>query len=165
MSEVSWQPGCPSLPGIYWFDTNIGFFDRSDIGPAILQVSKNSKYYFGDYGSGPLHCYYDEKLMPKARYSHIEQPKEWVKLTSPSVYGKNTRCWVKSPQGYIGFGLLKQDTHGISGTIVWLNHPTEASVSGAWIKPRDNYEFSPVKVPGKKNGTNKSRTKANKRAS
>lgn len=163
MAEAKWEPGTPTLPGIYWFDNGSGFVDRSEIGPAILQITKGTPYYFGDGGCGPLDCYYIEKLMPNAKFANIEQPKQWTKLTSPSDYGKNTRCWVKSPEGYIGFGLLHQDSHGIRGTIVWLNHPNTASASGAWIKPNDNYEFSPVKIPGKKDGSNKKRTKTNKR--
>ncbi len=161
MKKIDWKKGAPKEDGIFWFDPSDGIFD---LGPFVVQVTKHETYLHGDFGGGPLKYYYHEKLFPKAKHARIELPTEetkWQDLTSKN-YDKNTRCWVKTPDGYIGLGMLKPGWHGPGGTIVWLTHPTCASGSGSWITPDYKYMFTPVENPKQNKTKIKRKTKAKK---
>lgn len=150
MSKTIWTPGTPTLPGVYWFDTGHRFDweIKKNRHPMVIQVGKGGgePYMFGDYGSGPLSMYYSEKICPNAVWAHIEQPEEWGDHTV--VKGERGRAWVKHPNGYLGFGLLRPGWHhDVGGTILWLDKPQCASESGGWWKSSEGYQFSAVKMP------------------
>lgn len=150
MAKTIWTPGTPTIQGIYWFDHGRRFEweIKKDRHPSVIQVSKDGSdiHMFGDYGSGPLSMYYNEKFCPDACWAHIEQPEEWGDHTC--IKGDKARAWVKHPDGYIGFGLLRTGWHDdVGGTIVWLTHPQSASESGGWWKSSEGYQFCKVKMP------------------
>jgi len=152
MAKLVWTPGTPTVRGIYWFDTGMrfGWEKKKDQHPFVIQVSEGDSWenihLFGDYGSGSLSMYYSPKMCPTASWAHIEQPEEWGDHTV--IKGERGRAWVKHPKGYLGFGLLKPGWHSdLGGTIVWLDNPNEASVSGGWWKSSEGYKFSAVKLP------------------
>lgn len=150
MAKIIWTPGTPTVPGIYWFDHGRRFDweKKKDIHPSVIQVSKDGKdiRLFGDYGSGPLYMYYHAKACPDACWAHIAQPDEWTDHTC--IKGERARGWVKSPQGYVGFGLLRPGWHDdVGGTIVWLTHPQNGSDTGGWYKSSEGYQFCAIKMP------------------
>jgi len=153
MAKTIWTPGVPTLRGIYWFDHGRRFDweKKKHRHPSIIQVGRDVEtiddiFLFGDYGSGPLSMYYSPKICPDACWTHIEQPSEWTDHTC--IKGERGRAWVKHPQGYVGFGLLRPGWHNdVGGTIVWLDHPSTASESGGWWKSSEGYQFCPIKMP------------------
>ncbi len=147
MKSANWIKGLPDKYGIYWFRSdfyNEFFCDKTSIAP-IIQVRASNIYYFDSYGSGPLNCYYNEKFQT-CHHAEIELPKTWIELTCPADYGDTKRAWFKSPGGYIAFGLMERDAHGVYGDLIWANHPQNASVCGKWIQTmhEKDWYFSPI---------------------
>ncbi len=135
-------------PGIYWYTSA----HREELGGLVAQCREykgvKSIFIFGEGSSFPLYFFCPKHLISRVKpeYHRIKRPKKWTEFSSTKCYGNTTRCWIKSPEGYIGLGLLKRDAHGITGTIVWEDNPKSASVSGIWIRPNEGWEFSPIKI-------------------
>ena len=137
--EIVWTSGLPSKPGIYWFDP--GFrLDPIDH-PMVIKVwGGGTTYGYGDFGSGPIDCYYSPEVCPKARYAEIQPPGEWL---GPECIREGARAWVRDPKGCLGFGLLRPGYHGkVGGSLLWLSG---GDSHGGWIG--DDHRFSPVAIP------------------
>jgi hypothetical protein len=140
-SNLVWESGLPSKPGVYWFDVGLRMFPD----PMVIRVAPDGSIYgYGDYGSGPIDYYYNPKVCPDARHLAIAPPRKWLDLAC--IKRDRARAWVRHPEGYLGFGLLRPGyNRTVGGSVLWLDHPTEGEVHGDWMS--DDYEFSPVRVP------------------
>jgi hypothetical protein len=154
--RLIWTPGAPTEAGIYWFDTGLNFDwqKKKNKHPMVLQVRSQERYIFGDFGSMPINMIYDEKLWEKrgvvAKHSKIAPPElddeDWKDYKC--ITEKYSRAWVKTPEGYLAFGLLDPGWHNdVGGTLVWLTHPTCAASHGEWITEEKKYKYYPVKKP------------------
>lgn len=148
--KITWTPGVPAVPGIYWFDIGLrfGWEKKKDRHPMVLQVGKGGSepYMFGDFGSGPLSMYYSLKLCPEAAWADIEPPDEWKDWTC--IKGQKNRAWIQTPEGHIGFGLLRSGWHhDVGGTFLWLDKPHTVSESGRWVRDTENYLYCLVRMP------------------
>lgn len=137
MKKAIWSSGAPQSTGIYWYDPG---YVGIDMNLFVCQVSSpGDVYLFGDYGCMPL-----DHVSKKAKHTSIQFSDKWTDVMS---LGNHTRAWVKHPKGYIGLGLLRMDSHGPIGTIVWLTHINSASESGVWLRGDDGYLIAPIKEP------------------
>jgi hypothetical protein len=140
--KTIWYPGIPDEPGVYWYDSGFGHSDQ----PMLLQVTESTKYIFGDFGEMPLSSVYTESMADRVSYSPVVEADDWTDLTC--IKKDRSRAWILTPEGYLGFGLLRPGWHNdVGGTIVWVEHPNTASSSGMWIKSDANYKFSLVEIP------------------
>lgn len=143
MNKIEWQSGPPKNDGIYWLDSGFRKGAKVFIAQCYTYEGELNTHVFGDHGSMPLSGIYHEKLKLKIKHAKINLPSDWKDFKQVK---KNTRMWVKHPDGYIGFGLLRED-RGLSGSIVWLDNPDSGSICGIWINESDGYLFSPVEEP------------------
>jgi hypothetical protein len=82
------------------------------------------------------------------RHAKIPDPKKWVELST--IRGKDNYGWFKDPDGHYGFGILDAGwagAHYVTGTWVWVNHPSCAADHGGDVQWDDGWLYSPAKVP------------------
>jgi len=144
--KQTWTRGIPTKDGIYWFDEEI--IPKFNPEPLLLQIDRGTATVHGRGSSMPLSMIYDPKFdkIFRPRYADIPEPKDWKKLSRPSDIKDNKQGWVESPEGYVGFAILEENTHSVVADILWFNDPNCLSYSGKRIRPGDNYRFGFVKV-------------------
>lgn len=146
MSKLIWEPGGPTLSGIYWFDNGLRFPGELKRSPSILQVLGDQKYVYGLGGSMPLDMVYRPDLCRHAKYAAIPQPKKWYDASV--IKSHDNYAWFKHPKGYVGFGILNESSHNeVYGDWIWLDHPQKASSHGSYVKNNKGYRYCPVQIP------------------
>ncbi len=135
--EVEWKQGLPETDGFYWLKS----FGH------ILVVVRHMSHMtiYGHHGSmpTPVHATVIKHLKHAVIPAHQEQPWEW----STRFGSGNLRyAWVKDKRGKIGFGLLRPNYHGPTGSIIWLHG---GSYHGAWMREIDGYTFQSLELPDK----------------
>lgn len=112
----------------------------------------NYSWCYGPYGSGPLEAYYHKTMAEKARHVQIPDPKTWVEIST--IKSKENYGWFKDTKDRYGFGILNAGWGGhdyVTGTWIWVNHPTCVADSGADVGWDSGWKFSPVEIPFIKN--------------
>jgi hypothetical protein len=141
MSRLDWQPGVPTLDGMYWFDT--GFRAGA---PLILQMKNNHGFILGAGGSGPLSMVYHKESTRKASYTLIPEPLDWV--NGKEIKGRKLSAWVKHPLGYLGFAMISSGWHNdMQLDVVWLDHPTCGSSFGGYEDNNKGYLYCLTDFP------------------
>lgn len=144
MAKTIWHEGTPTAPGIYWFHNGL-FMQEKEKAPLILRVSKGEAYVYGEGGSMPLSMVYSKRC-EGAQWTHIEQPSKWIK--GKKVPFGTSFAWIKSPDGYTGFAILRPDIHdNIEVDIIWIDHPDEGAVFGHYIHNSEGYLYALVDRP------------------
>lgn len=152
--KTKWKPGPPTTKGLFWYDAGLWFKDEKNKYPYVatswMFEGELHTHVYADCGSSPLSFIYNKDTFKKnnlkSRHALINRPRKWVDHKTASKI-KFRRAWVKSPEGYIGLGLIRSDWDSFDLDIVWKNHPTDGSVCGSHLCSEDNYLFSPLKEP------------------
>jgi hypothetical protein len=141
-NKLVWHSGVPDIDGMYWFDNGLRIGDYVDDDQhLILHVLNGESTCFGAGGSMPLDMVYHPKNKEAAKYAAIPLPTKWQPLSC--IKKEGTTTWVKSLQGYIGFGIFHPDCNGVCGSCAWLTDPQCAFGSGFWWRENDGYLFCP----------------------
>lgn len=147
MSRLVWHKGMPDKLGMYWYDGSV-FRGR----PLVLQIRPGTEgdygWCYGPGGSGPLECYYHKSMAKTVRHAQIPETKKWIEASA--IKGNNNYCWFEDTKGHYGFGIIDAGwggKHYVTGTWIWVNHPSCAADHGGDVQWTDGWKFSLVKVP------------------
>lgn len=139
-SKMEWSSKVPTQAGFYLYDMGFG----SKRGYSIILMHSDGDGTLIGVGTCPLSMIYSPKICTKARFAKLEIPQKWEEIKIPA---HNTRAWVRSPNGYIGFGVLVPGwNYSFGGTIGWLNNPNVGIECGSWHN-YDGFKFSLFNTP------------------
>jgi len=137
-NKLIWSPGPPQSSGIFWFNLGLKKFTKIMVAQSNFHNDEIKTILFGKLGSMP---FVNDKVYKNCKHSTIPFPKNWNEFTTNSNF-KNGYAWIKTPKSDVGFGILKNDSHNLYGTILWLSGD---SGHGEHVPINKNYYFSQVK--------------------